>query len=100
MNFKYKDEKKDVFVNGQKWSNMMEDHKKFLNKIEKLKPYLIELNKNGKIKDKRYLPNYVVGDKDYWPVMVITYNECTFFANDGICKTWIRIRDTFLRPKG
>lgn len=44
---------------------MIEDHKKFLNKIEKLKPYLIELDKNGKIKDKIYLPDCVVGGEDY-----------------------------------
>lgn len=33
-------------------------------------------------------------------MIVITYNKCTFSANDRVRKAWTRERDTFLWPKG
>lgn len=44
---------------------MVEDWKRFLNKIEDLKPYLIGFNENNIIKDKTYPADCVVKDKDY-----------------------------------
>ena len=38
--------------------------KKFLNKIKKLKLYLIKFNKNSIIKNKIYLLDYIVRDKN------------------------------------
>ena len=98
--FEYKDVKKNVFVDGHERLFVVEDRKTFLNKMEELKPYLVEFDENGKMKDKTYPPDCAVGDQDRRPVIVITNNECTFSANDGIRKTWTRIGDTFLRPKG
>ena len=43
---------------------MMEDCKKFFNKMEELKPYLVKFNKNGTIRSKTYLPNYTIKGKD------------------------------------
>lgn len=40
-----------------------------------------------------------MGGGDCQPVIVITHDECIFSANDGICKAWTQIGDTFLRPK-
>ena len=64
MGFKYKDVKNDVFVNRHKRSDVIEDHKRFLNKMEELKPYLVKFNEDGIIKDKIYLPDCAVGVGD------------------------------------
>lgn len=34
------------------------------------------------------------------PIIVITHDECTFFANDGIQRVWTQKKDTFLQLKG
>ena len=99
LSFKYKNVKKDVFVNGHKWSNVREDCKRFLNKIKELKLYLVEFNETNIIKNKTYLLNCIVWDGDCRPIIIITYNKCIFMVNDDICKTWIKVRDTFLYPK-
>ena len=99
LGFKYKDVKKNVFIDGHKQPNIIEDRKKFFEKMEELKPYLVEFNEDGTIKEKNYLANCTVGDSNRRPVIVIIYNECTFSTNDGICKAWTWIGDTFLRPK-
>lgn len=91
--------KKDVFVDGHERSDVIENRKKFLNKMEDLKPYLVEFNKDGMMKDKTYPPDYAVGGEDRRPVIIITHDKYTFSANDGIRKAWTRIGDTFLRPK-
>lgn len=100
LGFEYKDVKKDVFVDGHKRSDVVEDRERFLKKMEELRPYLVEFDENGAMKDKTYPLDCVVGGEDCRPVIVITHDECTFFANDGIRKAWTRIGDTFLRPKG
>lgn len=33
------------------------------------------------------------------PIIIVTHDECTFHANDGITKAWTYIGKTFLRPK-
>lgn len=99
LGFEYKDVKKDVFVDGHERSDVIEDCKRFLEKMEELKPYLVEFNEDGTMKEKDYPANCAVGGCDRRPVIVITHDECTFSANDGIRKAWTRIGDTFLRPK-
>lgn len=47
--------------------------------MEKFKSYLVEFDENGTIKDEIYLSNCIIDDKDYQPVIVITYKECIFF---------------------
>ena len=79
--------KKDVFINGHKWLNIIKDCKRFLNKIKELKRCLIKLNENGIMKNKMYLLNCIVKRGNCQPVIVITDNEYTFLANDSICKT-------------
>lgn len=53
--------KKDIFVDGREWSNVIEDCKRFLNKMEDQKPYLIEFNEDGTMKDKTYVLDCTVG---------------------------------------
>lgn len=88
LSFKYKNMKKDVFIDGHKWSNIIKNHKKYLKKIKELKLYLVKFNENNTIKEKNYLANCTVGGNNYQPVIIITHDRYTFFANDRICKTW------------
>lgn len=46
--------KKDLFINKYK----------FINKIKKLNIYLIKFNKNNIIKNKIYLLDYIINNKD------------------------------------
>lgn len=68
--------------------------------MEELKPYMVGFEEDGAMKDKIYPPDCVVGGQNRRPVILITHDECTFSANDGIRKAWTRKGDTFLRPKG
>lgn len=86
LGYKYKDIHKDVFINGHEQQDVVKDYKVFLNKIEKLKLYIVEFDKNGIMKSKAYLLNCAVGDNYRQPIIVITHNKCTFFANNGIQK--------------
>ncbi len=60
----------------------MKDCKNFLKKIEKLKPYMIESEEDGTTKPKVYSPNYEIGRNNWPSIIVITYDKCTFSAND------------------
>lgn len=44
--------KKNIFVDKYKWSDIIKDYKRFVNKIKELKSYLIEFNKDDTIKNK------------------------------------------------
>lgn len=44
---------------------MIKDCKKYLIKIEEVKSYLIEFDENGEIKNKIYLFDNIIGDKNY-----------------------------------
>ena len=48
-----------------KWSNVVEDHKKFLNKIKELRAYLVKFNEDSAIKNKIYLPNCAIRGKNW-----------------------------------
>ena len=100
LGFEYKDVKKDVFVDGHERPDVVEDRKKFLSTMKDLEPYLVEFEEDGSMKTKEYPDDCAVGGDKRRPVIVITHDECTFSANDGIRKAWTQIGDTFLRPKG
>ncbi len=86
LGFVYKEICKNVFIDGYKRSNVVEDQNCFLTKMEKLKPYIIEFNEDGTIKAKDYLLNAAIGGKECYPIIEITHDECTFSANVGIRK--------------
>lgn len=44
-----------MFINKHEQQDVIEDCKVFVNKIEKLKPYIVEFDKNCAIKPKKYL---------------------------------------------
>ena len=75
---------KDVFVDGHERSDVMEDCKNFLQKMEELKPYIVEFEENGAIKPKIYLSNCAVRGNHWRPIITITHDECIFSANHGI----------------
>lgn len=84
LRFVYKEVRKDVFVNDYEQSDMLEDENYFLIKINELKAYIIEFNKDGAIKAKDYLVDYAVGGEERRSIIIITYNKCIFSANDGV----------------
>ena len=75
-----------MFINGHEQSDVAEDCKVFLNKIEELKLYIVEFDKDGTIKPIVYPLNCVIGGNDWRPIIVITHDECTFSANNKIHK--------------
>ncbi len=88
LGYVYKDVCKDVFVDGHEQSDVVEDRANFLKKMEELKPYMFEFFEDGAMKPKVYPSNCVVGGKNRQPIIVITHDECTFSANDGVRKAW------------
>lgn len=54
-----------MFIDGHERSNIVEDCKEFIKKIEKLKPYMVKFEKDGIIKDKIYSPDCVVKRKNW-----------------------------------
>lgn len=63
---------------------MVEDRNLFLTRMEELKPYMVEFDENGAMKTKKYPVDFLVGGDEHRPIVVITHDECTFFANDGV----------------
>lgn len=79
MGFEYKDVNKDVVVDVHEQLDVVRIWKRFLNKIEELKPYLVKFNKDGIMKNKMYPSNYRVKDENCWPVFIIIHNDYIFF---------------------
>lgn len=100
LGYEYKDVHKDVLIDGYEKSDIIEDRKVFLNKIEELKPYIVEFDEDGVIKPKVCPFDCAIEGNNQQLLIVITHNKYTFFTNDRIQKVWARKSDTFLRPKG
>lgn len=88
LGYVYKDVGKDMFIDKHEQSDVVEDCLNFLKKIEELKPYIVQFNKDGIMKPKACPPNCVVKSENKLPIIVITQDECTFSTNDGIKKAW------------
>lgn len=73
-----------MFTNGHEQPDVVENHKVFLEKIKKLKPYMIDFDKNGVIKPKVYLSDCAIEGNNRQPIIIITHNKRTFFANNRI----------------
>lgn len=100
LGYVYKNVRKDVFIDGHERPDVVEDRNKFLQKMEELKPYLVEFKKDGTMKEKIYPSDCAVDGEERRPVIVITHDECTFSANNRIRKAWTSVGNTFLQPKG
>ncbi len=99
LGFEYKDVKKDVFIDGDERPEVVEDCNNFSRLMDELKPYTVEFEEDGTMKPKKYPLDCEVEGEERRPIIVITHDECTFSANDGVRRAWTRIGDTFLRPK-
>lgn len=60
---------------------------------------MVEFDKDGAIRAKKYLINYVVEGDERRPVIVITNNKYTFSINHKIQKAWTQKEDTLLQSK-
>ena len=67
--------------------------------MEELKPYIFEFEKDCTMKPKVYPSDCEVGKNNRQHIVVITYNECIFFAKDGFRKALTQKGDTFSRAK-
>lgn len=97
--YRYRHVGKNVFVDGHKRPDVVEDRKQFLKVMERLEPYLVEFDSDGNMLPKIYPSDYEVGGATCRPVIMITHDECTFSSNDGPRFGWQKDGDTFLRPK-
>lgn len=83
LGFEYKDIKKDVFINGYKYLDIIGYHKNYITIINNLKLYLVEFEKNESMKKKNSDDCIIKRDK-YQLVIIITHNDRIFFANNEI----------------
>ena len=88
LGYEYNDVRKDVFINTHERSDVMEDRKNLLGRMEELKLYMVEFEKNGVMKEKIYLPDCAVHSPNRHPIIVLTHDGYTFSANNGIRKAW------------
>ncbi len=89
-----------MFVDRHGQPDVVEDRGRFLKIMGELKPYMVEFNEDGIMKNKEYPLDCAVSGGIRQPIIKIIYDECTFSTNNSICKAWTRIGDTFLWPKG
>lgn len=82
-------------MDKHEWFDIVEDCANFLKKMKKLKPYMVEFDKNGNMKLKIYPPDYAVEGENKWLIIMITHDEFTFFVNNGVKKTRTWERDIF-----
>lgn len=86
LGYKYKNIHKDVFMDEHKWADIVEDHKKFFKRLENLKLYMLEFDKDNIIKPKIYSTNCVIRKNKRQSNIIITHDEYTFFANNKFKK--------------
>lgn len=100
LGYEYKDVRKDVLIDGHERPDVVEDRANFLKVMEDLKPDMVEFEENETMKAKVYPDDCVVEGQNRRLVKIITHDECTFSANDGVRQAWTKKGDTYLRPKG
>lgn len=88
LGYVYKNIQKDMFMDKYKRSDIVEYHINFLIKMEELKPYMVEFDKDGTMKPKTYPLDCVVKGENKWPIIMITHNKCTFSTNGSVKKVW------------
>ena len=76
--------RKNIFVDGHEQSDIIENHKNSLQKMEELKPYIVEFEENGIMKLKIYPSYCAIGGNNWWPIIVITHDEYILSVNNKI----------------
>ena len=99
LGYQYTYIKKGVFLDGHERPDVVEYRAQFLKKVEALGPYLVKFRDDGSMKEKVYPSDCAVNGPNKRPVILITYDESIFSANDGRHQAWLKKDDAFLRPK-
>jgi hypothetical protein len=81
LGFKWREVGKGVYKDGHERPNVVQYRKEFLDHLDGLKPYLVEFDENGDIKDKEYPPGCFPGSPTKRPIILLTHDESTFQAN-------------------
>lgn len=77
---------KNIFIDGYKQTNVIENCKNFFKRLKKLKLYLIEFKEDDIIKPKIYFSNCAIDRNEQQSIIIIIYNEYIFFTNNRIQK--------------
>lgn len=77
---------KGMFIDWHKCKDVIEYKKIFLKKMRLLLLYFVEFSEDSSILKKNYLNNCAVEKLDRRWIIMITYNESTFLANNGCQK--------------
>lgn len=77
-----------MFVDRHEQFNMIKNYIYFWKKIEKLKVWIFEFNKDDTMKLKVYFLNCIIESKKQWSIIMIINNKYIFFANDSMQKVW------------
>lgn len=88
LEYEYKNLHNDIFIDKHEGSDVIEYCKVFIWKMEELKPYLVEFEKNDAIKPKVYLLDCTIRGNNRSPIILINYDECESSANDRIQRAW------------
>ena len=89
-----------MFINKHKCKDVVEYKKTFFEEMRLLLPYFVGFSEDDAILEKDYLDNCVVGRPDQRTIIMITYDESIFLANNGRQKVWTFNRQGVLRPGG
>lgn len=69
-----------MFINRNKNQILLKITIFFLKRLKKLKPYLVDFNKDNTMKKKDYLANCTISDSDCQPVIMIIYDKYIFLS--------------------
>lgn len=78
---------------------MIDYRELFLDEMKAILPYFVEFSKDRSILPKKYPKDCMVDGPDRRPIIMITYDESTFSANNGCRKVWTKDGQGILRPK-
>lgn len=82
----YEDMDKDIIIEVYERRNVIKDCANFLKKMDKLNSFWIKFNEDDTMKSKVYFFNYIIRGKNFWPIIIITYDKYIFLANNKIQK--------------
>lgn len=102
LGYKYKDLYKDIFVNGHEQSNIVNNCKNFLKKIEEFKPYVMKFEKDDIMKLKVYPSSCIIKEDKCRPtIIIIPHDEYIFSINNGVQRVSVGLKKEiyFYNPK-
>lgn len=64
----------NMFIDRQRWLNVIEEGNNILSLMGELKLYILELGKDVTVKLKKYLLYYLIKSDDCWSIILIKHN--------------------------